>query len=388
MIMGKEQTVNGKKYYQVSFLPWAGLKEEMKIGPITLWPFDLQSQNKIQDPKMLNHLKKYFNCYIDHQGELVDTVVICSHGNIDFRCLPDEEDTDLRSAVDILIFCTIAPQTKVAVCSKNRSMGPPSAEVFQLITQNFTPGNDHIAVRAGSVLSGGWEIGEISFPKPWATGGSFGTPDSELVEGFNKVFDSTFPQDIREQLFRSLEWFRLAHVGSDEVSPLSKVVMMATAFEILLRVPNTPSKKKWIADELEKRISNSDFIKETRQSNKGKDYIYSKVACWAWDFYELRNRIVHGDHVEPEQLRYQAPKRDWLHLIVADLVFWECIKRELFNQKCIDNNVRNLVKIWDKASPNEPKGTSNEPLVRWFWGLDRMHRALGWLKEKKMEKNQ
>jgi len=228
--MEDRETIINQKYHQISFLLWTGLKQELRIGPIIFWPFS-KAKDKIHDERMLNHLTKYFRSYVDHQGNPVDTITICSHKNIDFRNLNNEEYNDLRNAVNVLIFCTIAPQTKIAVCNNNKSMGPPSAEVFQLITQNFKPGDDHIAVCAGSVLSGGWKIGEITFSKPWSTGGSFGASDTELVKGFNKVFEPTFSLDIRERLFRSLEWFRLAHVESDEVSPLSKVIMMATAFE-------------------------------------------------------------------------------------------------------------------------------------------------------------
>jgi len=382
--MKSEKAANNKEHYQISFLPWAGLKEEIEIGPITFWSFNSYARNRIPNKDILDHLTKYFRCYVDHKGKPVDTIIICSHGNIDFRYLTDKENRDLRSAVDILIFCTIAPQTVTAVCENNNSMGRPSSEVFQLITQNFRPGNDHIAVRSGRLLSCGWKIGEISFPKPWSADGFRRTPDIKLINGFSKVFDPSFPQDVRERLFRSLEWFRLAHVENDEVSPLSKVVMMATAFEILLQVPNIPNKKKWIAEELKKRISDSDFIKENRQI-EGKTYEYSneysKAAWWIWDFYELRNHIVHGDHIESEQLRYTAPDRDWLtHLIVADLVFWECIKQELFNQKCIGDDVRERVKVFDEAFPNEPKGTSEEPLSKYSLEFDDMHIALGWKK--------
>jgi len=261
-------------------------------------------------------------------------------------------------------------------------MGPPSTEIFQLITQNFQPGINHIAIQASSLISGGWEIGEITFSKPWAIGGSFGTPDKELIQGFCKVFDTTFSNDVREKIFRSLEWFRMSHVENYEVSILSKIVMMVTAFEILLQVPNTSNKKQWIAKEIEKRISNSDFLKETRTDSKGNDYTYSKVAWWSWDFYEIRNSIVHGDYVKPECIQYCVLDIKWLtHLIVADLVFWECVKRELFKHRCIGDNVYSCVKEWDKAYPEEPKGTSIEPLARLFLGFDDVFKALGWIKE-------
>ena len=372
-----------KTHYQISFLPWVDLKDEFQIGPIIFWPFS-RAEDKIQDTTIKEHFKKYFDSYVNCQGKPTEKIVVCSYQNIDFRSLTNEEYNILRNAVDVLVFCTIAPQTKNAICANNYSMGPPSTEVFQLITQNFQPGNNYIAVRAGSLLSGGWKIGEITFPEPWSLGGPFRTPDKELIQGFGKMFDAAFPDDVRERVFRSLQWFRMSHVESDEVSVLSKVVMMATAFEILLQVPNIPNKKKWIAEEIERRISNSDFIMETRKDLKGNDHTCSKGAWWSWDFYEIRNSIVHGDHVEAERLRYSAPDKDWLtHLIVADLVFWECVKRELFEQKCIGNNVYSCAREWDKAFSNEPQGTSIEPLSRWFLGFNDVHRALGWIQVKK-----
>lgn len=372
-----------KIHYQISFLPWADLKDEFKIGPIIFWPFS-QVEKKIQNKSIKEHLIKYFKSYVDRKGKPIEKIVVCSYQDIDFRPLSDEEYNRLRSAVDILVFCSIAPQTKNAICANNYSMRPPSTEVFQLITQNFQPGNDYIAVKAGSLLSGGWKIGEVTFPEPWAIGGPFRTLDKELIQGFDKMFDAEFPDDVRERVFRSLQWFRMSHVESDEVSMLSKVVMMATAFEILLQVPNIPNKKKWIADKIERRISNSDFLMEIRKDSKGNNQIYSKVAWWSWDFYELRNSIVHGDHIEAKRLRYSAPDKDWLsHLIIADLVFWECVKRELFEQKCIGNNVYSCAREWDKAFPNESQGTSIEPLSRLFLGFNDVHRALGWVQVKK-----
>lgn len=378
--MAGKQTASGKKNCQVSFLPWTGLKNEIRIGPILFWPFNSNTQDKIQDQEILNHLTNYFHCYVDYKGQPVDTVIICSHGNIDFRCLTDEEYTYLRSAVDILIFCTIALQTKNAVCANNRSMGPPSAEMFQLISLN--PGDDHIDVRAGNALHGGWKIGEISFPKPWPTGGSFGTPDTELIEGFSKVFDPTFSNGIRDRLFRSLEWFRLAHVENDEVSSLSKVVMMSTAFEILLQFPKKNKKIEYFIDYIEKNIASDNFKKGyLRKAEDGTTRNLTLAARWARDFYNLRSNIVHGDHVEQEQLLYRDV--DLLtHLIVADLVFWECIKRELFKQKCIGDNVRNLAKIYDDAFPNEQEETTEEPLAGRMLGFNEVHQTLGWLEEK------
>lgn len=364
-----------KNNLQISFLPWADLKESINLGSVTFWPYYSEVGQKVSDSKIKMHLNKYFNSYVDHQGKPVDTITVCSHGNVDFRSLNDSEFRDLRNAADILIFVAIAPQIERAVCANNKSWAPPSADVFELVTQNFLPENDYITVEAGSSLSGGWEIGEITFPKPWATGGGLWIFDEKLIEGFDKCFSAGFPENVRERLFRSLERFRMAHMEGGQVSELSKVVMMATGFEILLQFQREGKRKQFV-DYMENHIASDDFYKATRTSHRERSFTLSLAGCWAWDFYELRSQIVHGDTVPLSNLIY----KDWLtHLIVADLVFLECVKRELFDHKCIGNNVRSIEEGDDKLFPNESKRTSNDSTVGWVLGFDDIHRALGWI---------
>lgn len=324
-----------KNNLQVSFLPWMEFKDNINLGPIIFWPYYRETNQRIRDPRIKAHLDKYFKSYVDNRGKPVNTITVCSYEKVDFRILNDSEYRQLRNTVDILIFTTITPQTARAVCADNESWGPPSADVFELVTQNFRPGSDDVAVQAGSLLSGGWKIGEITFPKPWATGGAFGSPEEKLVTAFNKCFAPKFSHDIRERLFRSLEWFRMAHIEGGQVSLLSKLVMMATGFEILLQFPRF-GKGKYFVEYIENNIASSDFVRDGRISHRGESHDLSLGGCWAWDFYELRSRIVHGDSVPPDDLTY----KEWVnHLIVVDLIFWECLKRELSTHKCISDDI-------------------------------------------------
>jgi hypothetical protein len=362
-------------FLQVSFLPWVELSGSLTVDLLNFWPFPAEADLRINDQNIRNHLTKYFRCYVDHEGYPVKTLAVCSHSNTDFRVLSEPENQHLRRAVDALLFANIAPQTKVAVCSKNPTMSPASSNVFELITQNFQPGSDEIAVRAGSVLSGGWKIGRIVFPKPWETGGMLGTPDSKLLQGLGKCLSPQFSGDVRERIFRGLEWFRMAHMEGNEVSAFSKIVMMATAFEIFLQFPRE-GKRRHFVNFMETRIASSEFNKDVRTSENRNSFNLSLAGCWGWDFYELRSRMIHGDQVADEELRY----RNWLtHLIVADLVFLECVKRELFEQQCIGDDIRKCANEWDDAFPENQTDTSTEQLARWFLGFDDVHKALGWL---------
>jgi hypothetical protein len=373
---------------QIWFMPWAGLTSELQMGSITFWPYETAAKTKISDKSVRDHLDRYFACYVDHKGRPVETIAVCSHGIADFRQFTDTESLETRSAVDALIFSIISSGMKNAVCIDNRTMGPPSADRYQLLVQNFQPGSDDISVHAGSLRSGGWKLGEISFSKPWHMGGSSDRPDQELVQGFDKTFKKRFPSNLRSRLLRSLEWFRYAHTESDEIPTIAKVVMMATAFEIILAVPNVQNKSDRMAKELENKCASCRSLRQTRKDRKRKKVNRSKLGWWAWDFYKLRNAIVHGDSIKPKMLQYRSAVRDWLsQLIVADLVFWECVTRELYSQKCLGTNARACSGHLDKLFPNEPAGSAEGAMVNWFLGYENVHQSVGWLPKLKLKRN-
>jgi hypothetical protein len=148
--------------------------------------------------------------------------------------------------------------------------------------------------------------------------------------------------------------------------------MMATAFEILLDLPESNDKKKQFALKVESLCKFPESITETRNG-----YSYTKIAWWAWDFYNLRNSIVHGDKIEFNSLRYKSQSIEWLsHLIVADLVFYELVNRELHSKKLIGND---LVEFYKNLIPkvSEEKIRSHNFFIT--YGYERTHLALGWL---------
>jgi len=366
------------QHLQISFMPWAGLSTSVTLGPVTFWLYSKEAENKIIDRALRSYLDRYLDSYVDNEGKLVDTVTVCSHGNNDFRILNNSEFQELRNCADALIFSIVAPQCRNAVCTNNRNFGPPSSDTFELVTQNFKIENDYVNVKAGSLTSGGWKIGDITFSRPWTMGGSFGRPNEELISAFSKCFSTEFPKDLRQRLFRSLEWFRLAHTENEQISDLSKVVMMSTGFEIFLKFPLN-GKRKYFVEYLECNISSDEFNREIRTNHRGKDFNLSLAGCWAWDFYELRSKIVHGDSVPLSELIF----RDWLtHLILSDLVFLECVERELFKNKCIGQNVYECAEKITKSTPEDEKKAVTETLARWFLGFKEVHKALGWLPEK------
>ena len=364
----------------VCIMPWAGLREEIQVGSVRFWPWD---ENRVSDSAVREQLNRYFNCFVDRYGKCVETITICSHGEPDFRILSNlDEYNEICSAVDILIFSAICPQTKIGVCSNNQSVGPPTADRYQLINQKMKPPNDNIiAIGTESIISLD-QMDKVHISKPWGVGGPFGThPDKEFINAFDKVFSKEFPLNIRERIFRSLDFFRIAHTEADlglnqpvGTASLSKLVMMATAFEILLEFPESP-KSKYFAEQVENRIKTDEFLMEARVVPKNKLIELSMAGWWAWDFYKLRNRIVHGDSIGPEELKY----KEWItYNIVADLVFWEFIKRELYEQGRLGERVRKWTKEFEPVTDAAPD-VIEDIFAQWILGFEDVHRAFGWI---------
>lgn len=336
------------EHYQISFMPWVGLKKAFTIGPVTFWPYPDEAASRINDKEMRLYLDRYFKSYVDNTRQPIHPIIVCSHGDPCFRPLSEAEHQVLRSCCDIMVFVTIAPQVRSAISGMNKTLGPPSSDAFELITQNFLLNSDDIHVQSGTRTSAGWRIGEITFSKPWSVGGSFGSPNEALMTAFHKCFDSGFPQDLKERLFRSLEWFRLAHTENEQISEPSKIVMMATAFEILLQFPKN-GKRKYFVEYMETNISSREFNREVRTDHNTKSFELSLAGCWAWDFYELRSKIVHGDPIVSSDLVFH----DWItHSIVADLLLLECMEREFLANRCIGDRQVHVALGWisDKDS--------------------------------------
>lgn len=372
-----------EKLFQVTFLPWLGLEQAITIGPITFWPYKKHADSKIKDKNILEYLNNYFNSFINHDGTPVESITICTYNDDHFKVLSEQEVQDMRYALDALFFSYITGCVKRSVENNNKSVFVhPSLNAFQLSFQKFRPESNDINVSSGQVFSTGWKIGEVKFSKPWNVGGIYGDPDKDLITGFDKTFSKAFSVSDKERLKRSLEWFRMSMV--EDISESSKIVMIMTGLETFLKIPqDVKEKKACFADYIESKIATSEFIKSKRVENST-EYERSLASWWAWDFYKLRNIIVHGDSVTKDRFVYV----NWItQRIVAILVFGESIKRFFFKKKLIGEDVRSYAKTWLEFFKNQgSEKISLEELeehgVQFYYRFDKIHEKLGWKPEK------
>jgi hypothetical protein len=351
-------------------MPWAGLGKQTIVGRFTMIPWP-----KCTLPNQALHafLDRLFSRYIDHYGQPVRTITVVLRGNT-FTPLSSGVHESARRAADALLFSVIAPGVQAAVTSNNPSLVPPTADAYQLVSQCFQLGDDTIAVRVGGSVHAA-NVDRLTIPKPWDVGGSCGFPDEKLLAALGELLHTRKLAAVRERLFSSLEWFRLAHTVGDGSSSFTRAVMLATAFEVLFSLPRHQKTKQFIA-EVERRLVRPGTRKKTALDYTRHQHSYSLPGWWAHDFYDLRSRIVHGDPLKLSMLRY----RNWVtHLIVADLVFWQCVATELYSLKLLGNTIRKLSKDYDRLCPNQPAGWHEQDLIDMFLHFKEVHRALGWL---------
>jgi hypothetical protein len=322
-------------YKQVSLLPWLE-QGDIQIGNSLFWKYD---PNVLTDADNKTYLEQYVKCYVTKHQKPVDSLTIASYKNKNyFEPLSEEEYQELNFARNILCFLCIAEQSRIALGNNNSSIGPPSAEIFDMVSQNFIPGTNDIAVRSGSMTSGGWKLHEIHFQEPWSTGGFFRSINRYVHTAINKLLASQSDEDFKNRLLRSMEWFRLAHVENGSISPFFRIVMMATAFEIIFDVPNIPDKAGYVADKIDETLAQQDFIQESRTYGKNNDKSKTRsiAAWWGWDFYKLRNSVVHGDNISLSDLAYT----DWItHAIVADMMFYAYVTYLLAEAKYFQSQI-------------------------------------------------
>lgn len=347
----------------VSIMPWGGLQQEVRIGKTTFWPWR-KTEDRVTDAATRETIQGYVSCFVDTAGQPVDTAMVCSHEGKDFKCPTDNEWDDIRCARDALVFSVICPEVVRSI--KGCSIGLCSAERFQAIGQGLRPGETTLCVRSGYNLT----LGQFKLHRPLSVGtGYLAQPEPTIIDAIDKALSDSFPRDVRTRVFRSFEWFRLAHVEADQVSEASKVVMMATAFETLLGISmNDKAKSVFFAKQVEARFQTEESEYATRTCKK-QDHKYTKAAWWAYDFYKLRNRIVHGDQVGSADLRYNGhvSQKD-----VADAVFYQILFEMLYDNGCVD-----CPAILSHLASEERKGCL---LV--LEGFEATQEALGWVRTK------
>ena len=176
-------------------------------------------------------------------------------------------------------------------------------------------------------------LGAFRFVMPLNVGGDLLWDDETLLETLKKCL---LPQNQRKSttnLLQTLNLFRYAHYEHHGVNWRTKIVLMNSAFECLLDLPEARKRKSFreAVDTLSKsdKIAIEERVEFDDRQKREVTRTYTKAAWWAYDFYKLRNDVVHTGTLAPEKFRF----KDWItQLIVADVVFTLLVRKILFSE--------------------------------------------------------
>jgi len=325
---------------QIVFLPWAALHSELQVGPVQFWPFNRQTARKyVADVPTRQFLYRYFRRYRNPLAKPVGTVVVCSLGCINHRILNNEELDDIRTAINCLAFSVIGPDTKSKLDSYPPGMPKESGGRYDLYIQNFTPENFRLSVP----FYGSVELNKIHFVRGMSISEHPIHPDRKLLAALGKFLWSKATRSRRIPIARGLDWFTHAHKAADHLSDSSQIVMMATAFESLLQVQSERYKASSMATKLETLIRANDWAKKHSRPIRYKNGVKHKTRTlpgwWIWNFYQTRNRIVHGEPLSETDIWIKMKdSRKYSQVSVATALFleaiaWHLSRNALYDQK-------------------------------------------------------
>jgi hypothetical protein len=365
---------------QVHFLPWAGIKKPLQIGRVTIEPWR-SVRSRLPKPAV-TFLDVYFKRYVNNDGTSVDDIALVFAGTDPIGDITPIQRRVLRRAVDALTFASTLPHLLTILRTQNTSFGLPRSERFQMITQFFQSGQTSVAVVSGGVMHA-WGLADVHFCIPWCAGSSMYQTDEDVLTALGLVLNGRRGAPTRERLFRALEWFRLAHTGSDDTDDASRLVMMATTFEVLLEPPNPFQKRSAMGEALTVLTQRPDLkVKDVKIANK--IYKFNAPAAWLDIFYQVRNSIVHGDKLKQKSLAYPVAGRPWLtHLHVADLVMWEIVLWELVAVKLLGKDAMHLAMAFAKLFSGKVTPSLVRHIAASNLGIDDMHKNLAWCKSQR-----
>jgi hypothetical protein len=229
-----------------AFLPYFPKENfDEKISRVHLFNLSL-GEDYITDEGIRNRIEQYASLYVDannNQGTTFTIAVI--DDNYGFETLSDKQLLDLSRYAVALLFCNVVNNAENRVCV---------SEQFTLLFQPFTlptdnaAENDFITYQTGSFyrVLNTYSLNSARFVRPAFVPNYnlFYRHDKKLLSGLAKLIDSGDPND--DKYFRALDWVRYAHLNAEGFSAESRIVMLATAFEVFFELPKHGKTKAYV----------------------------------------------------------------------------------------------------------------------------------------------
>jgi len=328
------------KYLQFHLLPYLPLKDDLQFGKVLLWSFYRKRDEYLADELIRKQMQRYVERYVDDpvKCEPVKCVMIASYNSPDYlEPLTREQLEEMENAVHSLCFCSLLEKFPLFSVSSDN---------FQLLRQNFVPGDQGIAISSGSWIrskESGMAVDEVLFVKPRYVRLPLQVCfDEKLLTALEESQKDESNTTFHRRVMRALEWVGYAYTNVDGFSYFSRIVMMATAFEILL---DGFKGRPGFVDKIEGLVCFQREDTEVRSvvTKKGcHDEEHTLKGWWASEFYELRSRVVHGNRLADDDANNSKGQK---YFSLAVEFFAECLRKILNEQRYYSYDDKNEI-LW------------------------------------------
>jgi len=278
-----------RNFSQVAYMPYAPIKESFRIGNYEIWPYYKESNQRIKNKNVIQHLNCSFSRYFEREygkerggyDKPLEEIFIISPTNfkLGISRFSKEQIEEIKTVSHIIAFCAINECAFVA----------SSTDAFILYIQNFQVGSDGIALWNKSFT----KLDMVKFIKPYYIDTSLLKFErTDLCDSLGKALQFKDRTKIR-RIFRTLELFYHTATHSEMAIDEHRLLSLLMCFEVLL---NFKGKMEFVK-KIESLFHNRESKMETRTvkiKNKDKNLTLSKTSWWTFDLYQLRNKIVHG----------------------------------------------------------------------------------------------
>ena len=308
-------------YRQVAFMPYAPIEKGFEIGCYEIWPYFKERSNRIGNPQVIQYLDCLFGRYFERKydyckkygyDEPIKEIFVVSpkRFEIGVEKFTKKQLEEIRAISHIVSFCSVYECAFVS----------SSSDPFILYVQNFQIGSDGIAFWDKSFST----LDMVKFMKPYHIGTTLLKFEvTDFCTSLGKALPKSNTGQIR-RIFRCLELFYHTATHGEMVLDEHKLLSLVMCFEMLLEFKHNYG----FAERIEK-LSDFDITPETRCIKKhGKSVCekLSKTSWWAYDLYNLRSKIVHGENAKWEIEKYGNV---WVRVQFGGFLLMKIIKKIL-----------------------------------------------------------
>lgn len=322
-------------FNHVVLMPWLSLRsgDVIRYGDVSVRPWE-DMRADVTDAPVRDQLDQlvamYHSSPSSEWGGQQRGVGIVIVGAATFQPLSEPQREKVRAFRALAFLASLAKT--VHHSGPNAGHYILTAENFELVFQNFYPGQDRITDQSGILLrmtNIGGRIATTRFVKP-----SF-VPNPMRVDVDEALLASleSMPRGHRrleQRILRAASTYCESYHNTPALDAHARILLQASAFEILLNLPQQAPRLAFknrvealLASPRDRRYS---CVYRVRgESFRDKRTVF---GLWADHFYQLRNGIVHGDSLGPQDYRFRGGEH---HAVASQHIFIGCVK-QLINE--------------------------------------------------------